>query len=163
VSDSVSSDLSQESARNVSQTLKPLPLNELWDSVRQMPRLSEQVRIRLREELARKELSQRDMAGILGWSQSRVAHILNGRVELTVDDLADFAFGVGLTIVECVRDHGLEFCADMTPTELRFLERIRQLPQADRDAFMQILDVKTKTRVQERRAVPLHKKTRKTM
>lgn len=119
-----------------------------------MARLSEQVLLRLREEMVRLDMSQRDVAGILGWSQSRVAHILNRRVEMSVDDLAEFAQAVGIRPTECVRDHGLEFCADMTPTELRFVERIRQLDQPSRDAIMQILDVKTKTRTQDRRALP---------
>lgn len=139
----------------MSQEVKPLLTNNLWATVSGvMPRLSEQVRLRLREEMTRLDMSQRDVAGILDWSQSRVAHLLTGRVEMTVDDLAEFTQAVGIRPTEAVRDHGLEFCADMTPTELRFVERIRQLDQASRDAIMQILDVKTKTRSQERRALP---------
>ena len=139
----------------MSQEVKPLLTNELWATVTvRMPRLSEQVRLRLREEMTRLDMSQRDAAGILGWSQSRVAHLLTGRVEMTVDDLAEFTQAVGIRPTEAVRDHGLEFCADMTPTELRFLERWRQLDQPTRDAVMQILDVKTKTRTQDRRALP---------
>jgi transcriptional regulator with XRE-family HTH domain len=92
-----------------------------------MPRLSEQVRLRLREEMARQELSQRDVAGILTWSQSRVAHLLTGHVEMSIDDLAEFAQAVGVPPTEIIRDRGMEFCAEMSPTELRFLERMRQL------------------------------------
>lgn len=144
----------------MSHKVKPLFDKELWATVPRMPRLSEQIRLRLREEMSRQDMSQRDIAGVLGWSQSRVAHILTGRVEMSVDDLAEFAFGLGLAVTETVRDHGLEFCAEMTPSELRFLERIRQLPQTDRDAFYQILDVKAMTRPQTRRATPPTKKVR---
>lgn len=126
-----------------------------------MPRLSEQIRGALRDAMAQKQMSQRDVAGILGWSQSRVSHILNGRVEMSVDDLAEFAFGLSLSVTELVRDRGLEFCAELTPTELRFLERWRQLPQPIRDAVMQLLAVQTMTQPQERRAsAPVVKKNR---
>lgn len=135
--------------------MKPLSVNDLWANVpTSMPRLSEEVRLRLREEMTRLDMSQRDVAGILGWSQSRVAHLLTGRVEMSVDDLAEFGSAVALPPTELVRDHGLEFCAEMTPTELRFLERIRQLDQVKRDAVMQLLDVKGMTRKQDRRATP---------
>ncbi len=107
-----------------------------------MSRLSEQVRIRLREEMEHKDMSQRDLAGILGWSQSRVAHLLTGRVEITVDDLAEMAFALGLSVLETVRDRGMEFCAEMTPSEMRVLDAVRALPQTDRDAFTHLLGVK---------------------
>ena len=137
----------------MSQTLNPLLTKKLPGIVpSRMTRLSEQVRLRLREEMARKDMSQRDVAGILGWSQSRVAHILNGRVEMSIDDLAEFAFGLNLSVVETVRDPGMEFCADMTPTELRMFERMRQLHPTVLDAIMTLLDVKGTTRAQERRA-----------
>jgi len=54
--------------------------------------------------------------------------------------------------VETVRDPGMEFCADMTPTELRMFERMRQLHPTVLDAIMTLLDVKGTTRAQERRA-----------
>lgn len=137
----------------MSQELNPLSLKELSATVRlSMPRLSEQVRLRLREEMAKRQMSQRDMAGVLGWTQSRVAHILTGRVEMSVDDLAEFAFGLGIAVTEAVRDRGMEFCAEMAPYELRLLEQIRQLPQTDREAFLQVLGVKMKTVAPERRA-----------
>lgn len=154
--------MSTPSFRKMSQELKPLLPNDLWATVRDtMPRLSEQVRLRLREEMARKDMSQRDVAGVLGWSQSRVAHILTGRVEMSVDDLAEFAFGLSISPTEAVRDHGLEFCADMTPSELRFLEALRQLPQPDQDAVMRLLRVASNTRPQERRAAQAAEKKKR--
>jgi transcriptional regulator with XRE-family HTH domain len=125
-----------------------------------MPKLSEQVRLKIREEMARLEMSQRDVAELLGWSQSRVAHLLNGRVEMSVDDLAEFAFILTIRPTEIIRDHGLEFCAEMTPTELRFLERLRQLPQTQKDAMMQLFHIESMTRPQERRAAPPQRKKR---
>lgn len=122
--------------------------------------MSDRARRRIREEMTRRNLSQTDVADLLVWKQSRLSKVMNGRTALGVDELAEVCFAVGLAITEAVRDHGLEFCAEMTPTELRFLERIRQLSPIDRDAFMQVLDVKSKTRAQDRRAVPLTKKTR---
>lgn len=137
----------------MSQPLNPLPWQEFWDTVRApMARLSEQVRSRLRDEMAAKKMSQRDVAGIVGWSQSKVAHILNGRVELGVDDLAEFCFGLGLQVTEAVRDRGLEFCAEMTPGEMRLLELWRKMSQAERDAYFQIMG--GKGRSEPRRALP---------
>lgn len=115
---------------------------------------SDQARLRLREEMERQKLSQREVSDLLRWSQSRVAKLLTGRVELTVDDLDAMCFALGIQLTEAVRDHGLEFCAEMTPSELRVLERIRQLPQNVLDAVMTIIDVKSHTRRQERRALP---------
>lgn len=126
-----------------------------------MPRLSEQVRLRLREEMAVKEMSQRDVAGILTWSQSRVAHLLNGRVEMSIDDLAEFAQALGISPTEIVRDRGMEFVAEMTPSEMRFLERLRQLTQIQRDGLMVLLHITTTTQAQERRAAPVRKSPKK--
>lgn len=127
-----------------------------------MPRLSEQVRHRLREQMSVLDMSQRDVAGILGWSQSRVAHLLTGRVEMSIDDLAEFASAVNLRATEAVRDRGMEFCAEMTPTELRLLELLRKAGDADRDAILQLLGGKSaKARLEERRASPVQKRTRK--
>jgi transcriptional regulator with XRE-family HTH domain len=124
-----------------------------------MARRSEDVRRRLREEMARLKMSQRDVAGLLNWSQSKVAHQLTGRVEMSVDDLAAFCFALNLSVAEAVRDQGLEFVAELTPTELRLLERIRQLTPPEVDAVMTLLAVQTKTRRQARRAGPPPRKT----
>lgn len=118
---------------------------------------SDQARLRVREEMERKKLSQREVADLLVWSQSRIAKILTGRVELTVDTLEALCFAVGLSLTEAVRDHGMEFCAEMTPTELRILERIRQLPKPVLDAVMTLLQVQANTRLEDRRAGPLKK------
>ena len=120
--------------------------------------LSEDVRLRLRDEMTRLKLSKRDVAGLLGWSQSKVAHILTGHVVLSVDDLADFCFALGLRVTEAVRDRGLQFCAEMTPSEFRTLEKIRQLPPNVLDSVMTLLDVKKKTNAPERHAGRLKKR-----
>ena len=83
---------------------------------------------RIREELDRRSLSQRDLAERLHCSQGRVAKMLNGRVELRIDDVAEMARVVGIPLTEVLRDRGLEFYAEMTPTEVRLIERIRQRP-----------------------------------
>lgn len=107
----------------------------------------------IREEMERKGISQADIAGQLQWLPARTSKVLHGKLPLTVDDLEALCFAVGLSPTEAVRDRGLEFCADMTPTELRILERLRQLPHL-LDAIAQILQVNLHTRAQERRAVP---------
>lgn len=139
--------------------LNPLRLNELSVTLpAPMPKLSEQVRLRIREEMARKDMSQRDLAGLLDWSQSRIAHLLTGRVEMSVDDLAGFGFALGLAATEIVRDRGMEFVAEMTPTELRLLERIRQLSAEQRSALLTMLGIAS---VEARRALPQKVVTKK--
>lgn len=125
-----------------------------------MPRLSEQVRQRLRDEMSRKEMSQRDVAGILSWSQSRVAHLLTARVEMSVDDLSELSGAVGLTPTEVVRDRGMEFCAEMTPSEMRFLELLRQMTKVQRDGLMQVVQMAALGATEERRAAPKRAKKR---
>ncbi len=112
---------------------------------------SEKARLRIREEMAKRDLSQRDLAGILGWSQSRVSKNLNARIELGLDDLAALCFAVGISLTEAVRDRGMEFCAEMTPTELRTLERMRALPADVKEAFLKLLAVPVND---TRRALP---------
>lgn len=84
--------------------------------------------IRIREEMTERKISQRDLASLLKCSQGRVAKMLNGGVQLRVNDLATLAGAVGITLVEAIRDRGLEFFAEMTPTEVRILERMRRRP-----------------------------------
>lgn len=149
--------------RQVSPKAKPLRDYDLSVTLPRMTsRLPERARLRLREEITRRHVSQRDLASLLNWSQSRVGKILNGRVEMSMGDLEALCFAVDLAPTEVVRDHGLEFCAELTPTELRVLERMRQLPTPLLDAVMTLLDVKTKTRMQERRALSPVKKLHRT-
>lgn len=136
----------------------PLRTKELSATLAAMSSLADRARLRLREEMSRKHLSQRELADLLKWSQSRVARAMTGRSGIALDDLDALCFGVGLSVVEAVRDHGLEFLAEMTPTELRVLERIRQLPRPTLDALMTLLNVPANTRLQERRAAPEKKR-----
>ena len=100
---------------------------------------ADRARNRIREEMARKNLNQADIADLLQWTESRVSKIMNGRTELGVNELEALCFATGLTMTEAVRDRGLEFCAEMTPTELRMLELLRALPQTLRDHFYGML------------------------
>jgi transcriptional regulator with XRE-family HTH domain len=120
---------------------------------------AERALLRVRAEMARKKMSQRDVAGILDWSQSRVSKNLNERIELGVNDLGDLCFAVGISLTEAVRDQGLEFCAELTPTEVRVLEGLRHIPQGLSDyivGFILHLSGTAKHRP-ERHAGPLDK------
>lgn len=117
-----------------------------------MSDIGDRVRHRLREEMARLKRGQQDIADLVQWTQSRVAQKLTGRTPITLEELDALAFAVDLPVTELVRDHGLEFCAEMTPTELRVLERFRQLAPDQQHALMTILDVKATTKRQDRRA-----------
>lgn len=135
----------------MSHDLNRLPVNTLSGIVRGMESLSARARTRIREEMQRLKLSQRDLAGILKWPQSKVAHLLTGRVGMLVDDLDGFSFALNLSATEIVRDRGMEFCAEMTPSELRIHERLRALPPERLAALMSLLDIKL---VEPKRALP---------
>lgn len=93
--------------------------------------VSDRIRARLRDALADRKLSQRAISDRLQkftgetWSQPRVGKILNGRVELKIEDLALLAGLAGISLVELVREQGREFVADLTPTELRIVNALR--------------------------------------
>jgi len=93
--------------------------------------VADRVRARLREEMAARGVSYRKMADRLAkrqrlkWTQSKVAKILRGRVELKVDDVAAFSTEIGMGLVEIVRDRGVDYCAELTPSELRLLDIVR--------------------------------------
>ncbi len=107
---------------------------------------SARVRARLKDELQSRAISQRELADALSkqtaefWTQSRVAKVLGGHVELKLDDVEAIARVAGIALSEAVRDRGLEFWAEMTPTEVRILERLRQRPHI-REALLLLLDV----------------------
>lgn len=146
--------------QKMSQAVNPLPTQDLSDMIRSAmaETLNERVRRRLKEEKERRDLSERDLSGILNWSQSRVAQKLGGRTPITLDELEALCFGLSLLPSEAVRDRGLEFCAEMTPTELRALEALRSATEATRGAILTLLHVKSTTALPERFAGPLKDK-----
>lgn len=97
--------------------------------------VSDRIRARLRDEMDARDLSQEDLAILLSrrtkkvWSQSKVAKYLTGRVDLKIEGLNNFAECLGISLAELVRDPGLEFYAEMTPTELRLFHKIRRNPK----------------------------------
>ncbi len=113
-------------------------------SLRLSRTLAQQAIDRLREEITAKHLSQKEIEGLLGegWSQSRISKILCGTTELTVNDLGALCFALSLSVVEVLRDPEFEFLAEMTPTELRILQRFRALSQAEREAYTTLLNVR---------------------
>jgi transcriptional regulator with XRE-family HTH domain len=113
--------------------------------------LAESARQRIREEMERKDINTRDLAQMLGWSQGKVGHLLTGYTAMGLDELERLCFGIGLSPVEAIRDRGLEFCSEMTPTQLRILQRVQQLPKYE-DAILTLLDVRHHTVPQGRRA-----------
>jgi len=102
---------------------------------------STRIRGRLKDELRERDISQRELADKLTrdtgvqWNQAKIGKVLNGDVELKVDDLDAIARSLGIFISEAVRDRGLEFYAEMTPTALRMLTVFRQKPLAFQQAI----------------------------
>lgn len=106
------------------------------------PSRSDRARARLKTEMTAKQLTGVDLAGRLQWSESKVSKLLLGRTDLGVDELDALCFAVGLQITEVLRDQGMEFCAEMTPSELRFFQTFRALPEGKRVSLAQLIDVK---------------------
>lgn len=132
----------------------PLHGKDLTATVANVADLNDRVRRRLRDEMTDRNLSQQDVADLLKWTQSRVAQKLTGRTPITLDELEALAFAVGLSLPELVRDHGLEFCAEMTPTELRMFQLLRKLPINVRDSVFTLLRVPSSSKP-DRHAKPL--------
>lgn len=96
--------------------------------------------VRIREEMFNEKKSQEELSDLVKWTPSRLSKVLNGVIELTVNDMAALCQALGIQPTEAVRDRGLEFCAEMTPTELRVLERFREKTQDVQDAYVTMLD-----------------------
>lgn len=100
------------------------------------PSPSERVRLRFKEEMAARGITQDDIAARVTrssgevWSQGDVSKRLTGRVQLTVDDAALIAEALGMHLSEAVRDRGLEFAAELTPMQMRIVEVIQRDPLA---------------------------------
>jgi transcriptional regulator with XRE-family HTH domain len=114
--------------------------------------LNDRVRQRLKDEKIARKLSERDIAGLIQWTQSKVAQKFSGRTPITLDELDALCFALSILPSEAVRDRGLEFSAEMTPTELRVLENFRHETDAMRDAVATILKVRLKQHAPERHA-----------
>jgi transcriptional regulator with XRE-family HTH domain len=120
---------------------------------RSVPSLNDQVRERLREELRRKGWSTRDCAGLLDWSQSRVAKLLAGRVEFSLNELEAFCTLLHLRPTEVVRDRGLEFCREMAPSDLRLFEMLERDPDG-KAAILTLLNLRATPRPARVRTKP---------
>lgn len=104
--------------------------------------LNDRVRDRLKTEKAALGLSEQDLANWMQWGKSKVAQKLGGRTDLTLNELESLCSALSITPTEAVRDRGLEFCAELTPTELRLLEQIRKLDGPTREAILHLANVK---------------------
>lgn len=116
--------------------------------------MNDRVRARLREEAESRRLSYRDLAGFLQWSHSKVTKKLTGRTMIDLDEFEALCFAVGIPATEAVRDRGLEFVAEMTPTELRVLEHYRKLPKHAAEGLLHFLQVDANSSVERRGVTP---------
>ncbi len=113
---------------------------------------------RLKEEKDKRHLTFQDIAAFCGWNRTKVTKKFGEETALTLDEFEALCFAVNLSPTEAVRDRGLEFCAEMTPTELRRHERFRLLPKPTVDAIDHLLDVQAKKGVELRGATARREK-----
>ena len=102
--------------------------------------LNDRVRERLAEEKLKRGLTERGLADSLGWSQSQVSYKLSGRTELSVNDLEHVCSILRLRLVAVVRDPNLELCDEMTPAELRFFKRFREVSKPLHDLIVKCVE-----------------------
>lgn len=147
---------------SVSHSVKALQGKGLSDTLASLmlDTLAIRARKRVREELDRKGVTQRDIAGQLKWSQAKVAQKLSGRTPWTLEELDSLCFIAGIPPTEAVRDRGLEFCAELAPYELRLLENFRTLTPALRDVYLTLLNAKAGEARQARPRKPIIGKPR---
>lgn len=95
---------------------------------------ADHVRLRFRELLHEKGVSQSVLCARLQartgerWRESRLSKLLNGRIVFVVDDLVLMAECADISLVELFREKGREFVADLSPSELRVLNAMRDMP-----------------------------------
>lgn len=97
-------------------------------------------RLRLRDEMRARHLTQTQVAERLSCSQTQIARWLAGRRSISFLDMLRFADAVGLSFMEIVRDPKREFVADLTPAEVRLLSRLNRRPEM-LQAVMALLDL----------------------
>lgn len=96
---------------------------------------AERVRRRVRELLEERGWTQKALADALGKTSPWMSQFLAGALNLGLDDIDQLALALGTTAVELVRDpEGFQFCADLTPSEMALLRRVRKLSPSVRDA-----------------------------
>lgn len=92
---------------------------------------AEELRLRLRESLHKRGVSQSELVKRLSaasgeeWLIAHVSKIINGHIRLRVEDLLLIAQVADLSLVELFREPGRELVADLTPTELRLVHALR--------------------------------------
>lgn len=101
--------------------------------------LNKRVVARLRDELHRRGKTYPEIAEYLGWGVTKVAFKFTGRTPLTLNELEQLCFAIGLQPTEAVREQGLEYVANMSPTELYVHQQYQLAPKPIAEAIVQIL------------------------
>lgn len=113
---------------------------------------------RLRQALEEYDLSHQDVADLLqhDWTRDKVTQKLNRISPITIDELDQLAFAARISTVEAIRDHGYEFCAEMTPLELQIWKKLRELPVEVSQSLLLLLSGSAAPAVERRHASKLH-------
>jgi hypothetical protein len=106
--------------------------------------LNERARERLGEEKDKKHVTIADLAAWCRWTGSKVHQKLLGRSAMTLDEFDTLCHALDIRPTEVLRDRGLEFCAEMTPTEMRELEQLRRLPRHAREMIQMYLRIEAR-------------------
>jgi transcriptional regulator with XRE-family HTH domain len=90
---------------------------------------AERVRQRLSDWMEVAGLTQREFAGELHRSQPWLDKILTGENAVRLKDLDDIATKMRTTAADLVREPSERRVVELTPTELRLIERLRRKPE----------------------------------
>jgi transcriptional regulator with XRE-family HTH domain len=113
--------------------------NRLCDNMATMAGPAERVRLALERWLDTTKLTQRQFAKDLNKSQPWLDKVLQGVNHVRLEDLDDIAAALRTSAAELVRTDDERYRLELTPTEVRLIERIRHRPGLI-DAVTFILD-----------------------
>lgn len=93
------------------------------------PTPAERVRERLKHWLEITNLTQRELARTVKKSQVWVKHIVHGTNEVRLRDLDIIADAMRTTASELVRAEDERYQLELSPTEVRVIEKLRRRPE----------------------------------
>lgn len=127
------------------------------------------IRERLRVALGQRRLTQAELCARLTrrtgaiWHQQHMSKLLGGSNPMTLEQLVLICDVADLSMVDLVRQPGREFVADLTPSELRILELVRDVPEAT-GHIVQLLSIhRTRELTSKQQHARIREKMRKAM
>ncbi|MCT4701185.1 helix-turn-helix domain-containing protein [Enterobacteriaceae bacterium H20N1] len=98
---------------------------------------------RLKQAREQKGISQKKLADLCGWAQSRIGNYESGSRNIGIDDAATIAKALGISPVELVFGENITE-SWLTPKHRKLLALYDQLPEAEQDRMYDLFQVRLK-------------------